>query len=246
MGMIFNPADPETRKSCIADSGAFCAFSGNKTGRSPKDKRIVTDAVREKEIWWGEVNTKLDAKDFQILRDTAISYLNTRPKVFFLIIQLYVLDGYAGWDPKYRIKVRIVCTRAYHSLFMHNMLIRPTPEELETDFQSGADYVIFNAGEFHAAKNIPGISSDTSVALDFGTRTMVILGTQYAGEMKKGVFTIMNYLMPKQGLLPLHSSCNEGKDGDVTLFFGLSGTGKTALSADPNRKLIGDDEHVWG
>lgn len=129
---------------------------------------------------------------------------------------------------------------------MHNMLIRPTQQELETDFHDGADYNIFNAGEFHAAKNIPGISSDTSVALDFGTRTMVILGTQYAGEMKKGVFTIMNYLMPKQGLLPLHSSCNEGKSGDVTLFFGLSGTGKTALSADPHRKLIGDDEHVWG
>lgn len=139
-----------------------------------------------------------------------------------------------------------MCTRAYHALFMHNMLIRPTQTELETDFHDGADYNIFNAGEFHAAKNIPGISSDTSVALDFGTRTMVILGTQYAGEMKKGVFTIMNYLMPKQGLLPLHSSCNEGVNGDVTLFFGLSGTGKTALSADPQRKLIGDDEHVWG
>lgn len=157
-----------------------------------------------------------------------------------------MLDGYAGWDKDFRIKIRVVCTRAYHALFMHNMLIRPTKQELETDFHAGADYYIFNAGEFHANKNIKGITDISSVALNFQQRKMVILGTQYAGEMKKGVFTIMNYLMPKQGNLSLHSSCNEGKSGDVTLFFGLSGTGKTALSADPHRKLIGDDEHVWG
>jgi phosphoenolpyruvate carboxykinase (ATP) len=162
------------------------------------------------------------------------------------LAQLYVLDGYAGWDPHYRIKIRVVCTRAYHALFMHNMLIRPTEKQLETDFHDGADYYIFNAGEFHANKNIKGITDISSVSINFQQRKMVILGTQYAGEMKKGVFTIMNYLMPKQGQLPLHSSANEGEKGDVTLFFGLSGTGKTSLSADTKRKLIGDDEHVWG
>lgn len=128
---------------------------------------------------------------------------------------------------------------------MTNMLIRPTQAELDRDFQDGADYYIFNAGEFRASKHIPDVVNDVAVSLNFEQGKMVILGTQYAGEMKKGVFTIMNYLMPKKGHLPLHSSCNVGKDGDVCLFFGLSGTGKTALSAVGDRNLIGDDEHVW-
>lgn len=164
--------------------------------------------------------------------------MNTRRKI-------YVVDGYAGWDLEERIKIRVMCTRSYHALFMTNMLIKPTPAELEKDFSNGADYYIFNAGEFTANKNIPDVVNETAVSLDFQQRKMVILGSQYAGEMKKGVFTIMNYLMPKKGHLPLHSSCNVGKSGDVCLFFGLSGTGKTALSAVGDRELIGDDEHVW-
>jgi len=152
-------------------------------------------------------------------------------------------DGFAGWDPKYQIKVRIVTTRAYHALFMHNMLIRPSAEQLASFGEP--DYVIFNAGEFSANRHTTGMTSKTSVSLHFGRREMVILGTQYAGEMKKGVFTIMNYLMPRQGVMSMHCSANEGKDGDVSLFFGLSGTGKTTLSADPRRQLIGDDEHCW-
>lgn len=128
---------------------------------------------------------------------------------------------------------------------MTNMLIRPTQAELDRDFQDGADYYIFNAGEFRASKHIPDVVNDVAVSLNFEQGKMVILGSQYAGEMKKGVFTIMNYLMPKKGHLPLHSSCNVGKNGDVCLFFGLSGTGKTALSAVGDRYLIGDDEHVW-
>jgi len=156
---------------------------------------------------------------------------------------LYIVDGYAGWDPKYSIKVRVVCERAYHALFMQNMLIRPTRKQL-AEFGE-PDYIIYNAGSFPANRYTKGMTSSTSVALHFGRKEMVILGTQYAGEMKKGVLTIMMYLMPKMGALPLHSSANEGESGDVTLFFGLSGTGKTTLSADPKRKLIGDDEHVW-
>ncbi len=162
--------------------------------------------------------------------------MNTRDR-------LYVVDGYAGWDPKYRIKIRVISTRAYHVLFMRNMLIEPGPEDVFGE----PDYVIYNAGVFPCNRLTDGMTSSTSVSINFKKREMVILGTQYAGEMKKGVFTIMHYLMPKQGLLSLHSSCNEGREkGDVSLFFGLSGTGKTTLSADPNRLLIGDDEHVWG
>ncbi len=128
---------------------------------------------------------------------------------------------------------------------MHNMLVRPTEQELNDDFSDGADYYIFNAGEFHANPLIKGVTSNTAVSLNFQERKMVILGTQYAGEMKKGVFTIMNYLMPKKGFFPMHASCNVGPNNDPCIFFGLSGTGKTALSAVGNRALIGDDEHVW-
>ena len=156
---------------------------------------------------------------------------------------LYVFDGFAGWDPKCRLKIRVICASAYHALFMHNMLIRPTVEQLKNFGEP--NYVIFNSGLFPANPLTNEMSSSTSVDLSFEKGEFVILGTQYAGEMKKGVFTIMNYLMPKQGVMSMHCSANEGKDGDVSLFFGLSGTGKTTLSADPRRSLIGDDEHCW-
>eukprot|EP01137_Pigoraptor_chileana_P000324 Opistho-2@36321 len=220
----------------ITASGALATRSGAKTGRSPADKRITVEPTSASDVWWGPVNIKLDQASFMINRERAVDFLNTRER-------LYVFDGFAGWDPRYRIKIRVVCARAYHALFMHNMLIRPTVEELKHFGEP--DYTIYNAGEFPANRYTKGMTSATSVALDFGRREMVILGTQYAGEMKKGVFTIMHYLMPKAGVLSLHSSANEGPNGDVTLFFGLSGTGKTTLSADPKRNLIGDDEHCW-
>ncbi|MFK7984914.1 MAG: phosphoenolpyruvate carboxykinase (ATP) [Sandaracinaceae bacterium] len=222
--------------TAIASSGAIIAMSGEKTGRSPSDKRIVEEETSKDDVWWGPVNIGIDEHVFMINRERATDYLNTRP-------QLYVVDGFAGWDPKYRIKVRIICSRAYHALFMRNMLIRPTPEELESFGEP--DYVIINAGAFSANRYTSGMTSKTSVALHFGRKEFVILGTEYAGEMKKGVFTIMHYLMPQQNVLSMHCSANEGDDGSVSIFFGLSGTGKTTLSADPNRKLIGDDEHCW-
>ena len=222
--------------TAIVDSGALVAMSGEKTGRSPSDKRIVDEPTSSSDVWWGNVNIKMDERSFLINRERAVDYLNTRSR-------LYVIDGFAGWDPKYRIKVRIVSTRAYHALFMHNMLIRPTREELASFGEP--DYTIINAGEFSANRYTTGMTSKTSVALHFGRREMVILGTQYAGEMKKGVFTIMHYLMPKQNVLSMHCSANEGPGGDVSIFFGLSGTGKTTLSADARRALIGDDEHCW-
>jgi len=185
----------------------------------------------------GPVNVPLSENSFMINRERAIDYLNTRQRVF-------VIDGFAGWDTKYRIKIRVICARAYHALFMYNMLIRPTAEELKT-FGS-PDFVIYNAGQFPANRYTSGQNdSQTSIALNFKRREFVILGTEYAGEMKKGVFTIMHLLMPKAGVLSLHSSANMGPEGDVSLFFGLSGTGKTTLSADPARSLIGDDEHCW-
>jgi phosphoenolpyruvate carboxykinase (ATP) len=222
--------------TAIVDSGALVAMSGEKTGRSPTDKRIVEEPGSQGDVWWGNVNIKMDERSFLINRERAVDYLNSRQR-------LYVIDGFAGWDPKYRIKVRVVSTRAYHALFMRNMLIRPTPEELDSFGEP--DYTILNAGEFPANRYTTGMTSKTSVSLHFGRKEMVILGTQYAGEMKKGVFTIMHYLMPKQDVLSMHCSANEGPGGDVSIFFGLSGTGKTTLSADIHRALIGDDEHCW-
>ncbi|MBP6629545.1 MAG: phosphoenolpyruvate carboxykinase (ATP) [Kofleriaceae bacterium] len=223
--------------TAISSTGAMIAFSGKKTGRSPTDKRVVDEPESRDDVWWGNVNIKLDPQSFVINRERAKDYLNTRERLF-------VVDGYAGWDPKYRLKIRIVCARAYHALFMHNMLIRPTAQELASF--GTPDYVIYNAGGFPANRHTAGMTSATSVDLSFGQREFVILGTEYAGEMKKGVFTIMNYLMPKQGVLSMHCSATQARDGsDTSVLFGLSGTGKTTLSADPKRLLIGDDEHCW-
>ncbi len=225
--------EPGTR---LSDTGALIALSGAKTGRSPKDKRVVRKASVEDEVWWGDINIGLDDASFAALHRQATDYLDSRERLF-------VVDGFAGWDPRYRVKVRVICERAYHALFMHNMLIRPTADELA---QFGdPDYVIYNAGRLPADDQLPGIDSDTSVSLCLERGELVILGTEYAGEMKKGVFTIMNHLMPRQGVLSMHCSANEGPAGDVSIFFGLSGTGKTTLSADPGRRLIGDDEHCW-
>jgi len=220
----------------ITSLGAIATHSGKKTGRSPKDKRIVEGAESVDDVWWGDVNIKLNEHSFLTNKQRAIDYMNTRQR-------LYVVDGYAGWDPKYRVKVRVICARPYHALFMHNMLIRPKRKEL-AEFND-PDYVIYNAGEFPANVFTKDMTSKTSVELSFELREIVILGTEYAGEMKKGIFTVMNYLMPKRGVLSMHCSANEGPEGDVSLFFGLSGTGKTTLSADTRRKLIGDDEHCW-
>ncbi|MDR2116414.1 MAG: phosphoenolpyruvate carboxykinase (ATP) [Planctomycetaceae bacterium] len=222
--------------AAFASTGALINSSGQKTGRSPKDKRIVKNQPSETDIWWGEINIPMPPDDFEETKNRAVDYLNTRDLI-------YVVDGYAGWEPKYRLKIRVICCRAYHALFMANMLIRPTQEEL-AHFGT-PDFVIYNAGQFPANPKQKSVGSKTCVALSFEQGEFVILGTQYAGEMKKGVFTIMNYLMPKKGIVSMHCSANEGKDGDVSLFFGLSGTGKTTLSTEPHRRLIGDDEHFW-
>jgi phosphoenolpyruvate carboxykinase (ATP) len=224
------------RGAAISDQGALILQSGSKTGRSPKDKRIIEHPDSKDDIWWGDVNIRMDEHTFDINLQRAVDYFNTRTRI-------YVVDGYAGWDKSHQIKVRVICTRPYHALFMHNMMIRPTQEELKSFGEP--DYVIYNAGEFPANPHTTYMNSRTSVDLSFERKEFVILGTEYAGEMKKGIFTIMNYVMPKIGVMSMHCSANEGKSEDVSLFFGLSGTGKTTLSADTNRALIGDDEHCW-
>lgn len=226
--------DPTAR---LSGAGALVAYSGEKTGRSPKDKRIVKREPSSSDIWWGNVNVPMDPSSFAINRERAKDYLNTRDR-------LYCVDGFAGWDPAHRLKVRVICARPYHALFMHTMLMRPNKLELAN--YGTPDFVIYNAGEFPANRLTAGMTSKTSIDLSFEDKEMVILGTEYAGEMKKGVFTIMNYLMPKRGVLSMHCSATADKNtGSSSLLFGLSGTGKTTLSADPKRLLIGDDEHCW-
>jgi len=240
--IIYNATIPEYYENSlqeyntkISSCGALVAYSGIKTGRSPYDKRIVTN----EKIWIGKnsPNINMDTKAFNINHETAISFLNSMDKLF-------VFDGFVCWNKTYRIKVRVISSRAYHCLFMNNMLIRPSKDELKNFNQP--DLTIYNAGCFPANINNDNMTSDTSINLNLLTNEVVILGTQYAGEMKKAVFSYLHYLMLKKNILSLHSSCNISKDeNNVCLFFGLSGTGKTTLSADYTRMLIGDDEHCW-
>jgi len=236
-GSLYEHAIRYEKDASIAENGALVAYSGVKTGRSPKDKRIVRNPESEQDVWWGPVNIPCEAQTFAINRQRAIDYLNTRER-------LYCFDGFAGWAPKYRIKVRVICSRPYHALFMHTMLIRPTPHELEAF--DVPDITIYNAGAFPANRQTSGMGSTTSIALSLEDRELVILGTEYAGEMKKGVFTVANYFAPRRGILSMHCSATADRQtGRSSLLFGLSGTGKTTLSADPKRHLIGDDEHCW-
>jgi phosphoenolpyruvate carboxykinase (ATP) len=236
-GQLYEHAIRFDKDTSIAANGALVAYSGVKTGRSPKDKRVVKHPESEKDVWWGPVNIPCDTQTFAITRQRALDYLNTCDR-------LYCFDGFAGWDPKYRIKVRVICSRPYHALFMHTMLIRPTPQELAGFGEP--DFTIYNAGAFPANRLTLGMGSTTSIALSLEDRELVILGTEYAGEMKKGVFTAVNYFAPKRGILSMHCSATaDRRGGTSSLLFGLSGTGKTTLSADPKRHLIGDDEHCW-
>ena len=235
--VLYQRAFQHDARASLSDTGALIAYSGDKTGRSPKDKRVVRHPESSEDVWWGAVNIGLDEASFFVNRERAIDYLNTRP-------ELYCVDLFAGWDLDHRLKVRVICARPYHALFMHNMLIRPTRDEL--DAFGTPDCVILNAGAFPANRHTTGMTSKTSVDLSLERREVVILGTQYAGEMKKGVFTLMNYLMPKSGVLSMHCSATaDSTTGASSVLFGLSGTGKTTLSADPKRDLIGDDEHCW-
>lgn len=221
-------------EALLTDLGAVVAYTGKRTGRSPKDKFTVRNGATADQVDW-TANQPLAPEAFARIRDLVRAYLQNR--------ELYVFDGFAGADPQHRLPIRVVTEKAWHSLFARCLFLRPTSEQLQN---FTPEWTILHACDFHADPARDGTRSETCVALDFEQKLVVACGTHYAGEIKKSVFTVMNYLLPQTGVLPMHCSANVGAGGDVALFFGLSGTGKTTLSADPERRLIGDDEHGWG
>src|SRR5215208_6458695 len=223
------------REGVLAEGGPLVVDTGVHTGRSPKDKFIVREPGSEDRIWWGDVNRPLDEEKFFGLRDKVVAYLNVQPVV-------YVVDAFTGADPAQRIGVRVITNRPYHALFAKTLFIEPTDEDLDT-FE--ADALVLHAPALEAEPEEDGTRTGTFVALHPSRTEVLIGGTQYAGEIKKSIFTVMNDRLPLEGILPMHCSANVGDDGSVAVFFGLSGTGKTTLSADPERWLIGDDEHGW-
>ena len=218
----------------LAHMGALTTSTAPYTGRSANDKFVVRDAATESTVDWGKVNVPMTPEHFDALRADVIAYLNAQ--------ELYVRDARAGADEAYGINVRVVSESPWHSLFAYNMFLRPTPEELETMVP---DWTVLHAPHFKATPEKHGTRSEVFIVANFTAKEVLIGGTRYAGEIKKSIFSVMNYILPEQGVFPMHCSANVGRDGDVALFFGLSGTGKTTLSADPERGLIGDDEHGW-
>ena len=219
----------------LADRGPFVGVTAPHTGRSPNDKFVVREPSSEADVDWGKVNQPMDEAHFDALLADVQAYLGALP-------ELFVQDLYCGADPRHRLRVRYVLPNAWHANFVRNMFIRPAAEELAA---FAPTFTVLHAPELQADPARHGTRTGTFVVVHIGRRTILIGGTRYAGELKKAMFTVMNYLMPKQGVLSMHCSANVGRDGDTALFFGLSGTGKTTLSADPERALIGDDEHGW-
>jgi len=217
----------------LTDRGAFTAVTTPHTGRSPKDKFVVEDAGTANAVWW-EKNAKISVAHFDQLHRDVQAHLEGQ--------ELFQQDLFAGADPSYRLPVRFLSPNAWHMLFVRNMFIRPSTAELAA-FAPG--FTVLHAPEFQADPARHGTATGTFIVLNFGKRTILIGGTRYAGELKKSIFTVLNWFLPEQGVFPMHCSANIGAGGDAAVFFGLSGTGKTTLSADPTRRLIGDDEHGW-
>ncbi len=220
----------------LAEGGPLVVDTGAFTGRSPKDKFIVREPGSEERIWWGDTNVPLGEANFEDLRQRVVDHLATQPR-------LYVIDAFAGADPEHRIGVRVVTASPYHALFAKTMFIRPSAEELESHEPQS---LVLHAPEVEADPETDGTRTGVFVVLHPSRSEVLVGGTFYAGEIKKSIFTVMNDRLPLEGVFPMHCSANVGSDGDVAVFFGLSGTGKTTLSADPARSLIGDDEHGWG
>ncbi|SDN96691.1 phosphoenolpyruvate carboxykinase (ATP) [Tenuibacillus multivorans] len=220
----------------LTSTGAVRATTGAYTGRSPKDKFIVQDEETNDQIEWGSVNQPISEDHFLQLLNKVTDYLKEQD-------ELFTFNGYAGADEKYRLPISVVTQFAWHNLFANQLFIRPNEDELK---QHQSEFTVISAPHFKADPEVDGTNSETFIIVSFKHRIVLIGGTEYAGEIKKSIFSVMNYLLPvKQDVLPMHCSANVGQEGDVALFFGLSGTGKTTLSADPNRRLIGDDEHGW-
>lgn len=220
----------------VSHLGPICVTTGEHTGRAPKDKFIVKEPSSQENIWWGKVNRPFTVEQFEALYSRVLSYLQGK--------EVYVQDCYAGSDPKHQTHIRVITEQAWHSMFARNMFIQIRDmTKLETHEPA---FTVIQVPGFKAVPAIDGTNSEVFVIVDFGKQLVLIGGTSYAGEIKKSVFSILNYLLPqKQSVLSMHCSANIGKKGDSSIFFGLSGTGKTTLSADPERKLIGDDEHGW-
>ena len=222
------------QEGILASNGALCVNTGKYTGRSPKDKFIVDEPSIHDEIDWNTVNVPIAIEKFDLLYKRMLAYVQGK--------NLYVFDGYVGADSNYQLSVRVINELASHNLFVHQMFLRPTAEELKTHHP---DFTVISVPGFQGDPDIDGINSEAFIVLSFEKRLVLIGGTHYAGEMKKSVFSFMNYIMTKRNVLPMHCSANMDQDVNTALFFGLSGTGKTTLSADPIRHLIGDDEHGW-
>jgi phosphoenolpyruvate carboxykinase (ATP) len=219
----------------LSDSGALCVDTGEFTGRSPKDKFIVKDANTENSVWWSQFNIPFESQKFDQLFDRMRAYLVGR--------EVYVRDAYVCADPRYRMNVRVVTEFPWSNMFAYNMFMRPTQEELKN---IQPDWHVICVPGFMADPTTDGTRQHNFAVINFTKKMAIIGGTGYTGEIKKGIFTVLNYVLPhEKGVLPMHCSANVGKDGDTAVFFGLSGTGKTTLSSDPNRQLIGDDEHGW-
>ncbi len=222
------------REGRLAHLGPLVVRTGQHTGRSPNDKFIVREPSSADKLWWGKVNRAMEPANFEMLQRRRLAYLQGK--------DLFVQDCFAGADPEYRLPIRVITETAWHNLFARNMFIQAKPEDLATHVPQ---FTIINAPNFHAIPEVDGTHSEVFIVLHFGQRLVLIGGTQYAGEIKKSIFTVLNYLLPQRNVLSMHCSANIGPKGDAAIFFGLSGTGKTTLSADPNRTLIGDDEHGW-
>lgn len=218
----------------LAENGALCVKTGEFTGRSPKDKFVVQDENSENVIWWGNVNHPISADKFQLIFEKVRAYLQDK--------ELFCRDVYAGADPNYRLSVRAVNTSPWPNLFVNNMFIRPDREGLE-NFRP--EWYVIAVPTFQANPDTDGTRRKNFTIINFTRKIILIGGSGYTGEIKKGIFTVMNYVLPLEGVLPMHCSSNVGRMSDTAIFFGLSGTGKTTLSTDPERKLIGDDEHGW-
>ena len=221
-------------EASLASNGALVALTGARTGRSPRDKFTVADEQTESRIDWGKVNQKFPSDKFQALLQRVVAHMAER--------DLYVMDLYAGADTTYRLSITVVCEYAWHALFVKQLFVRP---ELKDLAHHAAEFTVIAAPEFEAIPERDGTKSSTFILADFTRKIILIGGTKYAGEMKKSIFGVMNYLLPSRDVFPMHCSANIGASGETALFFGLSGTGKTTLSADPERRLIGDDEHGW-
>jgi len=220
----------------LNDTGALCINTGEFTGRSPQDKFTVKDALTENSVHWNNFNIPVEEKYFFQLKEKMLNYLNEKEEI-------WVRDAYACADENYRLNIRVINENSWSNLFAYNMFLRPAEDELD-NFK--ADWHIIQAPGFKADPKVDGTRQHNFAMVSFTHKTILIGGTGYTGEIKKGIFTILNYVLPHdKHVLSMHCSANMGKDGDVAIFFGLSGTGKTTLSADPNRKLIGDDEHGW-